>query len=459
MTTASGPRAPQSDGAAGRTDLKFGDDLVKRNSKESLPLPGSLLFFLMLVVPTTYQSIKLALLLVCLLGTVTSSRFSISARGAVGILGVAALGAIEVGYGFIRGTPGASTQWTVFILWPLVFYVLSTQICTVARLTSLFRVMVAAAWVIGLYGLIMVLAMSGTIPRALYYSGIDAGQGTYFDNGVIAFSLYSLSSVLFLLPALLALAITWPRATPPPTPWWALVGAICILVLLVLMSGRRGLFIVLIGFPVILLLLLVVLRAPGIRRTAAAMIAAALVAWAGARLIGFDLARVAQYLTTGDIKVESSAIRLQQFHQLVDAWRSDNIFLGSGLGAVAPGPLRSFDTPWAYELSYVALLFQIGIVGLAFYGTIIIYTYVHVVTAALAHPKIRPWAIAVFMGGVSFLVANATNPYLLKFDYMWILFLPVAVHRIAVKAVASGDAKDPRTSGGKRVEESSATRN
>ena len=30
-------------------------------------------------------------------------------------------------------------------------------------------------------------------------------------------------------------------------------------------------------------------------------------------------------------------------------------------------------------------------------------------------------------GFLSFMIANATNPYLAKFDYMWVMFIPVAM--------------------------------
>lgn len=415
--------------------------VTRFKSSERLPRLGSLLFFLMLVVPTTYQPFKLLLLLPCLVGAILSERFRPSPKETTILLAVAALGAFEVGYGLFRGTPGAATQWTVFILWPVVFFILSSTIDTVGRLRSLFRTMVAASWTIGLYGTSLVLVETGRIPAWVYFGGIDAGQGTYLEQGAVAFNLYALSSVVFLLPSLLALAITWTRGTPPPVPWWCLLGAICILLLLVLMSGRRALFVNLIVFPSMLAVFALLTRATGGRRAIFAGLALIPIAFGGARLLGLDLSRVMEYLVSGEIKAQSSAIRVAQLHQLLDAWRADNIFFGSGLGAVAPGPVRSFETPWAYELAYVALLFQIGIVGLLLYSVVVFTTYAKLVSVAKGVEMIRPWAAFVFMGGLSFLLATASNPYLLKFDYIWILFLPVVVARIA--ANLSPDDADP----------------
>jgi len=54
-----------------------------------------------------------------------------------------------------------------------------------------------------------------------------------------------------------------------------------------------------------------------------------------------------------------------QLAALTDGWRAHPVF-GAGLGAVAR-VIRSDSQPWAYELSYNALLFQTGLVGLALY--------------------------------------------------------------------------------------------
>lgn len=35
--------------------------------------------------------------------------------------------------------------------------------------------------------------------------------------------------------------------------------------------------------------------------------------------------------------------------------------------------------------------------------------------------------LPLLVGLTCFLIANATNPYLLKFDYMWVIFLPLAI--------------------------------
>ncbi|APO80680.1 hypothetical protein BL240_03900 [Pseudomonas putida] len=82
--------------------------------------------------------------------------------------------------------------------------------------------------------------------------------------------------------------------------------------------------------------------------------------------------------------------------------------------------------PWAYELFYVSLIFQYGIFGFVIYGLGVVALIVFL--AQQVRRKGRDSFEFCFLSGlVSFLLATATNPYLAKFDYMWVLFIPVAL--------------------------------
>ena len=40
---------------------------------------------------------------------------------------------------------------------------------------------------------------------------------------------------------------------------------------------------------------------------------------------------------------------------------------------------------------------------------------------------LAPLTVAILTGACTFLIANATNPYLETYDYLWVIFLPLAV--------------------------------
>ncbi|GAA1966068.1 hypothetical protein GCM10009817_02340 [Terrabacter lapilli] len=118
-------------------------------------------------------------------------------------------------------------------------------------------------------------------------------------------------------------------------------------------------------------------------------------------------------------------MRAEQFWQLWQGF-SDSPFVGHGFGATVAqvrDPLR----PWAYELSYMDLLFTTGIVGGALYLFALSAPAAKLVSATRRAPWLAPYATPVLAGWVAFLVANATNPYLDKFDSLWVVFLPAAL--------------------------------
>jgi O-antigen ligase len=122
---------------------------------------------------------------------------------------------------------------------------------------------------------------------------------------------------------------------------------------------------------------------------------------------------------------ESASLRYQQFEALMAGW-SNSPLIGQGLGASADSVVRSEEQPWAYELSYVALLFQVGLLGFIIYSSAVLWIFY----AGLKIVRLRPDAAQIILpllaGLAGLLLVNITNPYLFKFDYLWTIFLPVA---------------------------------
>ena len=101
--------------------------------------------------------------------------------------------------------------------------------------------------------------------------------------------------------------------------------------------------------------------------------------------------------------------------------------LGAGHGAPAFGSIRSEERPWLYELYYLALLYQTGLVGFTAYAAGIFWIYWMGVRVIRAGGQLSALMVACLVGMSSFLIANATNPYLAGLDGMWAIFLPLAL--------------------------------
>ncbi|CAN5195530.1 hypothetical protein BH18GEM1_BH18GEM1_01450 [soil metagenome] len=399
---------------------------------------GYVLFFGMLFLPTVYQGPKGFLLAVVTAGIAFGSLW----RGRIGLhpmvlsatLLFCVVGLIFMFLGALRGAPGALRVGTVYVAWPLVYAILVAGSADGRVLTGLMRVLVVAGIAIGLYGLSYVLYAAGILPEGLYLR-LDQGQSIGFYEGFVEVNLYSLASLLFLIPFLLAALVFWQGiSSPVPRGWlWA---AFLFSALLAVLSGRRALLAVLGLSPLVIFFVWCVTPSrlrPKPRSVLPALGGIILLGgFVGIYLgIAFDLRWQAIVEMVGrgfDFTSldPSSSARAEQFRVLLDQWTRAPLF-GAGHGASAASLVRSDEMPWAYELSYVALLYQTGLAGLIAYSAGIAWIFMMGLRLLHSGQQHALLLAPVLVGTALFLVGNATNPYLVKYDYLWVIFLPVAI--------------------------------
>jgi len=109
----------------------------------------------------------------------------------------------------------------------------------------------------------------------------------------------------------------------------------------------------------------------------------------------------------------SAGLREQQAPKLWNAFEHNPV-LGDGLGAVVrPRFVRDPGAPWSYELTYLQLLFQMGVLGLlAVLALPLAAVRRGLREAATGALRAPPLAGAMTILGI--LVASATNPYLMS---------------------------------------------
>jgi len=122
----------------------------------------------------------------------------------------------------------------------------------------------------------------------------------------------------------------------------------------------------------------------------------------------------------------SASIRREQFHALMSDWAEAPLY-GYGHGAVATGFIRDPEMPWAYELAYMALLLHTGLLGFLAYSAGVAWIVWMGLCMIRSGHRIGLYILPVLVGMICFLIANTTNPYLEKYDYIWVIFLPVAL--------------------------------
>jgi hypothetical protein len=129
----------------------------------------------------------------------------------------------------------------------------------------------------------------------------------------------------------------------------------------------------------------------------------------------------------------STSYRLEQAPQLLRGFRR-HVMLGSGLGATLPsGFRRNQSEPWSFELSYLQLLFQLGVIGIVLLlAAPALALYRGVRSLARADPD-RRVAIAAAIGGIAgFLFTSGGNPYLMTSVGMLALAVLLAMTEQAI---------------------------
>lgn len=417
------------------------------------------LLFLCMAFPTVPKlvlvkaSLLAALLVAIALEYFTRGCSRLDGRVILWTVSLSMIGFFFILRGMLAGNPGASALISVYVLWPLVFTLWIAGLAGIPILAGVHRTVVASTFFIGLYGCLYWLTQLGIVPDIGVASALSFGWETQAfgaHEGYTQMALAGMNSLPFLLPYVMA-SLAIPYAQQNPHRFWGILAwAACGSAwFTVLAGGRRALFLVTFLAP---LLILTARRfQPAAERvsnrrsltTFCLVFAVVLVIlFAGlSSIYDFDLPGVwDHFVTSVDLSAqtadEHATERRQQAIALFRGWLEKPL-LGAGLGASALGSIRSETTPWAYELSYLMLLYQTGLAGFAAYTAGVVWIFVLGLRIVREGGPLGRMMIPMLVGCSGLLIANATNPYLGKFDGMWMLFLPLAVVNYRLSAFSA----------------------
>jgi len=393
------------------------------------------LVFSALFVPTTYHEIKIGFLLAALtsIGILgLSSKLIWSSETLMACFMLAIFGLLNSVHGLLNSAPGAVRVLSVMVVWPILYAVLSTMLNRPDAIKILVSTLAVTFVAIQSYSFLYLGYMAGVVPDVLYFE-LDQGQGVGFYDGTVEYSLYSISSLLFLMPFWLHYLFNLVHEKRAKISHWVLLLTglvICVL------TGRRAVQLVVLISP-FLVLLSVVMVGGGIQKgyrvvgSLFNVYSMALVSISVVILLfvffsmGIHFDAIAEnfkhgFEFTSDI---SASERGNQFVSLMNAWLDGNLLFGAGNGSHTDY-LRSDDMPWAYELTYVYLLFSTGIVGVLFYFGWFGWGLLRIRNALLYRPDMGFYITPIITGVFGLAVGAASNPYFAKFDYLWIVLLP-----------------------------------
>lgn len=391
------------------------------------------ILMLSIVFPTTLQGVKVALLTLVVGGFLVFSvkkpsqvRWSRSVFITSFLFSI--IGLLWSLYGETRGNPGATRVITVMAIYPLIF----TMLGVFWKPGDAAKLQKAFLW----FGFILILSQGLYIGSSL---GLDGGilQSLYGDFAVLdqgddyfLFTLPSVASLIFFLPFYFIGFLFDSKFNI------RYVFLFLCSVVIVMLTGRRAIYL---SFGLSILSICGIIaagylffpkRAPKLSSTRLMFLC-----FGGAVFVTFLLSMGLQNkdLLLNNLQSifdfqsnESNLERRHQFEALKEGI-SNNVIIGAGAGAAASYS-RSFEQPWAYELFYVSTIYHYGIFCFLVYLSGVVYLawrQLKFIFSLTLDYQARLFSLCFLAGFFSFLIATATNPYIGKFDYMWVIFIPV----------------------------------
>jgi len=363
----------------------YSKPLNLRISAVMATLSGYALFFMMLFVPLSYKNIKVALLglviVMIAIHVLVDGKLLLHRTILLWTMLIMLCGSVFIFVGVINNTPGAIYIAHFYILWPFVFTLLVAGIAYENVIDRLIRTLVFSTIAISLYSLIYIFYAAGLIPDA-YYIEIGQGQRIGFHQGYIQYVSASLYTLLFSVPFLISALMTWPKSALMPVSRIWLWIAVTLSLPVVILSARRSLWLIVAISPILSIILNKLLNV----KYYSFKIMCRIFLWFAFLVFvificlhivfNIEFLSVVQRFTDGfRFNTGFGAIlRKEQFFALLEGWINNPLF-GRGLGGGVEGSVRSAAQPWQYELFYLSILFQTGVIGFTIYFTAIAWIY------------------------------------------------------------------------------------
>ena len=392
------------------------------NREKLLYMPVIILFIFILVFPTMYRSIVGFLLIIAIFSSCII-KVKIDLKIYLWNLFYILFGIILIIRAIILDTPGAIDNSKVFIIWIAIYMILSTVIKEqkqIIKLLTIFNIVSIANFIIYFLGFLFYLKLLNfNIIGTLGYT-IDPINGKY--------NLPNISTTVFLLPFYTTIIIYSKinQVKFNKSITFFIIISFLFNLFMAYQSGRRAILLELIFIPVLIFVLDFKRRI--IIKLACFFTIILFITYIYIFFFDHNLYEYFSNIFTSNHRdILSNQIRVQQFKYLNSAWLN-NFWFGKGIGS-SVDMIRDKNMPWAYELSYNALLMQIGILGFFIYLIGVLYLVIQLRQITI-HNRNNIYGIIIGAINISllcFLIANATNPYLMKFSSLWVLFLPVGI--------------------------------
>lgn len=384
----------------------------------------SFFVFLILFAPTVLQYIKgipiFALVVISFLMVAKKMTIPIHYRVFIWIL-------IYTTLNFLYLLKGTHDELDVFlqllpvnVIWPIIYILVLIIPTSRINKVDLTRIFILSTLLIETFILYLYFNFMGILPTSLLLN-LPLGQIINYNFGYINLFSPSITSLFFLLPYVVSILLT--KKNRRRTVFFYIL-LLIFGVIISLVSGRRALIAVVLISPFISFFWTKISKNNDVKFTKIIVIVIVMAIISLVFLSTVDIGLRLQNLDTELIK-SGTSVRKDQFISLIEGWKQSPLF-GVGYGVNAD-VVRSANVPGAYELSYVARLFHMGIVGIVIYFFMVLWLMRKLIAITKSNPETGVYIIPLLTGLSSLILAESTNPYMGSFDGLWVFFYTLAI--------------------------------
>lgn len=294
------------------------------------------------------------------------------------------------------------------------------------------KAVVVSSYILVIYDTVFLMSINGILPAFFHdlMIGIKANYGGVLF-GFVKYSADNVSWMMFLAPLFIAVFLT-TNIDKLRKHSLILIAAFAIHAVIVMRTALFLCFII----GIFLTVIFTKISKQSISRKSLHMTLFAIIVFLMIGIFGFSQQLVS--LLSEDIisafSLETSTnslgvvdaggrVRYEQFIDLIYTWSIKPIF-GWGVPSNSLNIVRS-NVLGAYELTYIAMLMQRGLLGIFIYFALIVWLFLKNFQIAKENSNYSKSSICIMVALSAAIFANFTNPYIDNFDRLIIQFLPL----------------------------------
>lgn len=383
----------------------------------------AILLSIVMFFPNTLQLLKLVIVFLLCLVKIFEGRYRASYKMIIWVLLYILLNSVFLASGELAGAPAFSVYWKVRILEPLLFIISLVPAmvdCDIQYIEKVMNIVMLA--IVGYIACAFICFKLGISVSWLQL--LPCGLTINSNSGYIEIDANNSVCIIYVIPYLIMNRIGAANNTK------SVITVISAMVLALIIGRRAFIAIILLAFLMSWFLKIFIFGKNMLTKRRAMNI----ICFIFLALIStvFIWQHFGGELRLGNLNssalLQSDSIRIQEIKDMLIAWNNKPIF-GSGYGTIANGNVRS-TVSGSYEYSYLAMLFQTGVVGsflyIGLFGWLLL-EFIYIGKSKWRYRADRVRSLAALLGLFGLLASNAFNPYLYSFDGMFYLFFSIGI--------------------------------